>query len=77
MKKYIEQIKNAKTKEELKQISYDFMKNEPYKIMSKESNLIDGLCIYKECLLNNADKNKLNQCIKVLKLPKNLIKEIA
>lgn len=76
MKTYIEKIKNATTKEELKQISYDFMKNEPYQVMSKECNLIDGLCVYKECLLDNAGKKELEQCIKVLKLPKSIVKEL-
>lgn len=76
MKKYIEQIKNAKTKEELKQISYEFFKNEKYQVTSKQSNLIDGLCIYKECLLDNANESDLKQCAKVLKLPKSIIKEL-
>lgn len=72
MKKYIEQIKNAKSKEELKQISYDFFINTDIKIT--DNNLIDKLCIYKECLLDNASKEELKECIKILKLPKDIIK---
>ena len=74
MKQYIERIKKAQTKEELKQISYDFTKNTSYQVMSKEANLIDGLCVYKECLLDNASKEELNQCIKMLRLPKDIVK---
>lgn len=77
MKQYIEKIKNAKTKEELHQISYDFLKNTEYTIFSKENTLIDHLCVYKECLLENASKKDLEDCIKVFKLPKKLVKEIA
>lgn len=74
MNKYIELIKNAKSKEELRQISYDFFINTDIKIT--DNNLIDKLCIYKECLLDNASKEELKQCIKVLKLPTKLIKQL-
>ena len=74
---YIERIKNAKTKDNLKQISYDFTKNTSYQIMSKECDLIDHLCVYKECLLDdNMSKKDLSECIKVFKLPKSLIKKV-
>ena len=73
MKKYIEQIKNATNKEELHKISYDFFINTDIKIT--DNNLIDKLCVYKECLLDNASKEELNQCIKFLKIPKNIIKD--
>ena len=76
MDKYIEQIKNAKTKEELHQISYNFTLNEKCTILSKEQNLIDGLCVFKELLLDGADKNTLNQCSKSLRLPKNITNRI-
>lgn len=74
MNKYIELIKNAKSKEELRQISYDFFIKTDIKIT--DNNLIDKLCIYKECLLDNASKEELKQCIKVLKLPTKLIKQL-
>lgn len=74
MNKYIELIKNAKSKEELRQISYDFFISTDIKIT--DNNLIDKLCIYKECLLDNASKEELKQCIKVLKLPTKLIKQL-
>lgn len=74
MNKYIELIKNAKSKEELSQISYDFFIKTDIKIT--DNNLIDKLCIYKECLLDNASKEELKQCIKVLKLPTKLIKQL-
>ena len=74
MKKYIEQIKNAKSKEELQQISYDFFINTDIKIT--DNNLIDKLCVYKECLLDNASKEELKQCIKVLKIPTDMIKSL-
>ena len=77
MEKYFEQIKNATSKAELQEISFNFCKNEPYQALSKESNLIDGLCVYKECLLDNANKSELEQCIKVLKLPKTIVKKIS
>lgn len=68
---YLFQIKNAKTKEELKAVSC-----EAFMYLDKKSNLIDTLCIYKECLLRNADKSELAECIKVLKIPKTYISKI-
>lgn len=76
MDKYLEQIKQAKTKDELHAISYNFLKNEDVTITSKETNLIDGLCVFKEMELAGANYNELMRCIKTLKIPQKMWKKV-
>lgn len=77
MQTYIKRIKDAKTKDELHQISYEFLRDTNVQALSKETDLIDGLCVYKECELDGASTQELNLCIKSLKLPKKYVLQIA
>lgn len=46
---YVEQIKNAKTKEELHEISYiSFRDDDGCTVFNKKTDVIDALCILRE-----------------------------
>lgn len=75
MDKYLQEIKNAKTKPDLQDTNYRaFCDNS---ITGKQHDLLTDLCVWKENQQKGATQDQLNDCAKVLKIPKkyiNLIK---
>ncbi len=72
---YLEQIKNAKTKPDLQDTNYRaFCDNS---ITGKQHDLLTACCVWKENQQKGATQDQLDNCVKVLKIPKkyiNLIK---
>lgn len=75
MDKYLQEIKNAKSKEELREIVYKgFLSKD---ITQGQDNIITNCAVWKENQQKGATQDQLNDCAKVLKIPKkyiNLIK---
>ena len=73
MKKYLEMIKNAKNKDELKEISYSATKDNA--ITRKEHDTIVSCCVWKQWQLTTPPAT-LDDCAKSLKLSKKYVDAI-
>ena len=75
MDKYLQEIKNAKSKDDLRQITYRaFCDNA---ITGKQHDILTACSVWKENQIKGAKSEQLDNCVKVLKIPKkyiNLIK---
>lgn len=75
MDKYLQEIKTAKSKDELRAITYRaFCDNT---ITGKQDDILTACSVWKENQIKGADKAQLDNCVQVLKIPKkyiNLIK---
>ena len=74
---YLTQLKSAKTKEETVKVSYAYLRNEDTTAFSKDYDLIVSLCCYKNYINEGMNKEELDRCRQVYKLPKTLIKKIT
>lgn len=74
---YLTQLKGAKTKEEISNISYTYLRDEDTTGFSKDYYLIVRLCCYKDFINEGISKEELEECRQEYKLPKTLIKKIT
>ena len=75
MDKYLNEIKTAKSKDELRAITYRAF-CDTY-ITGKQDDILTACSVWKENQIKGADKAQLENCVQVLKIPKkyiNLIK---
>lgn len=75
MDKYLQEIKTAKSKDELRAITYRAFCDTS--ITGKQDDILTACSVWKENQIKGADKAQLDQCVQVLKIPKkyiNLIK---
>lgn len=73
MQKYLEMIKKAKSKDELKEISYLIMKDTS--ILGKKDDLLVSCCVWKQFQLTTPPAT-LGDCAKILKIPQKYINAI-
>lgn len=69
---YLEQIKNAKSKADLQELSYQAIRY----LCDKDHNLICACCAWKENQLKAKTQTELDNCAKVLKIAKKYINKI-
>ena len=75
MDKYLQELKTAKSKDELRSITYRAFCDTS--ITGKQDDILTACSVWKENQIKGADKAQLDQCVQVLKIPKkyiNLIK---
>ena len=75
MEKYLQEIKTAKSKDELRAITYRAFCDTS--ITGKQDDILTACSVWKENQIKGADKAQLENCVQVLKIPKkyiNLIK---
>lgn len=75
MDKYLQEIKTAKSKDDLRDIAYRAFCDKT--ITGKQDDILTACSVWKENQIKGADKAQLDQCVQVLKIPKkyiNLIK---
>lgn len=74
MDKYIDEIKNAKTRPDLQDINYRaFCDNS---ITGKQHDFLTALCVWKENQQKGETQEQLDHCAKVLKISKKHISKI-
>ena len=65
-------LRSCNTEEECKKVQYEFWKNG-----IGNTRLVTNLAIYKGYLLNGSSKEELEECIRVLKIPKKYAKAVV